>query len=38
MKFVVGEPYVHRSKLDPPMSAFRGKADIWLVAMYLHVS
>ena len=21
MKFVVGEPYVHRSKLDPPMSA-----------------
>ena len=26
MKFVVGEPYVHRSKLDPPMSALGSLA------------
>ena len=25
MKFVVGEPYVHCSKFDPPMSALRQK-------------
>jgi hypothetical protein len=25
MKFVVGEPYVHRSKLDPPMSPLGQK-------------